>query len=375
MSKICNFNFNNEVDSFEIVVEDDGRVIIPAIGPNGEPDMDTEPDAVYDSVQQLAEIYAQARDVKPENLKNWTLVENGDTYSFVLRAGTAGVNVSEVEDRLEEVFQNLSGDYHPLNVARAKEQIMADGAVDLTDALVHCTEGEIARDVYDAMFAEESGEEAPAEEAPVEEEDTRSDLEKFMDEKAETPGALAFIAVLVGLPADSEKAAIMEAINGNIVLSNVGTLRAAYDNNINDAINNGIGVTCEAEALTVLAQIATGNKMDEAAKRRMIYTTRMAGRNKMNVSVDIIGEKHIRHTAEQVSLDELEAADLFMRGNAPYIVRFSDEIDAEIETEQAALAAANDDGAVVENGDFDEYADEEDTGYYSERMYNGSVDE
>ena len=43
-------------------------------------------------MQELAENYAIARNVATDNLKNWTLVEDGDTFSFVLRAATAGVD-------------------------------------------------------------------------------------------------------------------------------------------------------------------------------------------------------------------------------------------------------------------------------------------
>lgn len=320
--KIGQFNFNNEVDSFEIHIEDDGRVTVP--GENGQTM------AEYESVGQLAEIYAQARDVKPENLKNWVLLENGDVYSFVLRAGTAGVDISEVEEQLEEVFQNLEGEHHPLNIARAKEQIMSDKTADLTEALVHCTETDVARNVYDAMkriFDEDTAEE------PEEEEDTRSELEKYLDETEETPGAISLIAFVAGLPVDIEKTALLEALQENRILSNVENLRAIYDNTISEAMGNGIGVTTIADAITVITQTAVGEKNNDA-KNRLAFTANMAGRDKVNISVDIVGTKHIRHTAELVSISELEDVELFVRNNVPYIVRFSDTIDEELEAEQ-----------------------------------------
>ncbi len=322
--RVCQFNFNNEVNLFEIHVEDDGRVTVP--GENG-------PIGEFDSVQQLAEIYATARDVKPENLKNWTLLENGNVYSFVLRAGTAGLTVSEAEEQLETVFASALTAYHPLNVARAKEQIMSDGGADLVEALVHCTEADIARDIYDLVITAENAVNGNhAEDVPVEE-DTRSELEKYIDDMAEVPGALSFIATLAGLSADADKAAVLEACAASYAFSNVSSLRAVYDNAISDAISNGIGVNTGADALTVITQTPAGVK-DDSIKDRMMAAAGMAGRDKVNVSVDIVGNEHIRHTAEMVNLEDLAGVDLYVRDNIPYIVRFDPTIDAELEAER-----------------------------------------
>lgn len=345
----CQFNFNNDVDTFTIHVEDDGRVIVP--GENG-------PLAEYESIEQLAEMYAQSRDVKPENLKNWVLLENGDVYSFVLRAGTAGIDVSECEEQLEQVFQSLEGNHHALSIARAKEQIMADGTADLTEALVHCSETEVARDVYDAMQRIFEGSETEAE---PEEEDNRSDLEKYLDEQEEIPGSLSLIAFVAGLPVNVDKAALLESLENNRVLSNVGTLRAIYDNTVSEAIENGIGVESAADAITVITQTPVGEK-DEDVKARMMQATRMAGRDKVNISVDIVGTTHIRHTAEIVSLEELDNVELLVRDNVPYMVRFNDEIDAELEAERAeAVTEAGQDDESWDDGDT--IGGEEDYGY------------
>lgn len=347
--KTCNFNFNNEVDSFEIRVDEEtGRVVIP--------NDDGSVMAEYDSVQQLAENYALARDVKAENLKNWTLLENGNVYSFVLRAGTAGVDVAEVEERLEDIFTSLEGKYHPLNLARAKEQILSDGTRDLTEVLVHCTETDIARDVYDAM----NGEPEAAEDVAQEEVDNRTDLEKYIDEMAEVPGTLAFLATLAGLPTDSTKEQVCEALVASHVLSNVSSLRALYNNAINDAINEGIGVNTAADALTVITQIPAA-KTDNEAKNRMAAAARLAGRDKVNLSVDIIGKTHIRHTAEMVSLADLEGMELYVRDNVPFVVRFSDTIDAELEAERNAAAA--EDAGAEEGYDDEDYEDEYEEDY------------
>ena len=73
--RVCQFNFNNEVDTITIHIEEDGRVSVP-----GENNQIL---ATYNSVQQLAEMYALARDVKNENLKNWTLLQHGDVLVYM----------------------------------------------------------------------------------------------------------------------------------------------------------------------------------------------------------------------------------------------------------------------------------------------------
>lgn len=354
--RVCQFNFNNEVDTITIHIEEDGRVSVP-----GENNQIL---ATYNSVQQLAEMYALARDVKNENLKNWTLLQHGDAYSFVLRAGTAGVYVSDVEDQLENVFASLAGEYHALNIARAKEQIMADSAVDLVDALVHCSETAVANAVYDAMEAVITGTEGETAEAEDEVEvDTRTEMEKYIDEMEETvPGSIKFFAALIGLPADTEKEAVTAAFSESIAFSNVRTLKAVFDNAINDTMNEGIGVNTRLDALTVMTQTAIGS-VDNEAKSRIMTSARMAKRNSLNISVDIVGAQHIRHTAEIIPLENLETADLLMRDNIPYIVRFSDTIDAELEAERDAAAQAEDyEAAQAEDYEAEyeeEYDDEE----------------
>ena len=76
------FNFNNEEYTLTIEEAADGTVSFVANGT----------ELHFDNIQSLAENYALARNVKTDNLKNWVLVEDGDYYSFVLRAATAGVD-------------------------------------------------------------------------------------------------------------------------------------------------------------------------------------------------------------------------------------------------------------------------------------------
>lgn len=85
------FNFNNEEYILPIDLTEDGTVTMQA---NGQ-------EIRFATVQELAENYAIARNVATENLKNWTLVEDGDTFSFVLRAATAGVDFFQQADEDE----------------------------------------------------------------------------------------------------------------------------------------------------------------------------------------------------------------------------------------------------------------------------------
>ena len=81
------FNFNNEADLTPIEVNDETGVV--------EFTLDGQV-ATFESVQEFAEFYALARNVVPENLKNWTLTEDGNHVAFVLRAGTAGLDAHDI---------------------------------------------------------------------------------------------------------------------------------------------------------------------------------------------------------------------------------------------------------------------------------------
>ncbi len=84
------FNFNNEADLTTFDLREDGTVFFE-LGDQHE---------TFDSVEEFAEFYAVARNVKPENLKNWVLVEDDDTYSFILKAGTAGIALDDLVESL-----------------------------------------------------------------------------------------------------------------------------------------------------------------------------------------------------------------------------------------------------------------------------------
>ena len=108
------FNFNNEQAITPIDVDTvTGEVTFELDGES----------TTFESVQEFAEFYADARNVKPENLKNWALVEDGDTYSFILRAGSAGVD----ERDMANVARTLrESGMSPVEVARAMADLQAE---------------------------------------------------------------------------------------------------------------------------------------------------------------------------------------------------------------------------------------------------------
>lgn len=82
------FNFNHEEYVLPIEVNEETGAVTMTLDGN---------ELSFDSVNALAEAYAIARNVPTESLKNWVLVEDGDTYVFALRAATAGVDFDEDE--------------------------------------------------------------------------------------------------------------------------------------------------------------------------------------------------------------------------------------------------------------------------------------
>ena len=94
MSVTKYFNFNNEQALTQVEQHEDGTVTF-AIGDAHES---------FDSLQEFAEFYALARNVLPENLKNWVLIEDGNQFAFVLRASTGAVTDAEIEAITRALF-------------------------------------------------------------------------------------------------------------------------------------------------------------------------------------------------------------------------------------------------------------------------------
>lgn len=342
------FNFNNEVDSFEIIQEDDGMIRVPM--PGGD-------EITYDSLQQFAEFYAQARDVKPEHLKNWTLVENGDVVSFILRAGVAGVTAEEAGESLDQVFRELreDGNYHPLEIERVKQAL--NESEDIMHTLAMSDRPELAQAIYDRL--DQMGVFTEPEPEPEPEPDTRSDMERYLDTVLENDKTLAFFGVLLNLGPDVEKDVILAALEESTIPYAVRSLKELYENAIYDAMENGIHVEDRFDAILVISQsIPVANDNNDAAK--LINSTRMAGRNFLNVVKYVVGHKHIRKDATILSLDDLEGTQLVMKGNVPITVEYDPAVDEELEREREEAEAAR-----QEEEDDDDY-DYDDFGNYDE---------
>lgn len=108
------FNFNNEQALTPIDVD----------SATGEVSFELDDEVTtFASVQEFAEFYADARNVKPDNLKNWALVEDGDTYSFILRAGSAGVDARDLANTARTLRESGMS---PEEVARAMVNMQAE---------------------------------------------------------------------------------------------------------------------------------------------------------------------------------------------------------------------------------------------------------
>lgn len=127
MTKQFNFNHEEHVTHFELDNET-GRVSFEVQGITQE----------FASVQELAEFYATARGVTPDKLKNWTLIEDGDYYAFVLRAATAGNDFFSNEELTNAERKVLIA--HTVEVTNYEEvEAVLNGELD-TDGLEYARE-------------------------------------------------------------------------------------------------------------------------------------------------------------------------------------------------------------------------------------------
>lgn len=119
------FNFRHEENLVELNVNDEtGRVEVRGVE--------------FDSVEEFAEQYALARDVRPDQFKNWALTQNGDTYIYDLRAATAGNDLAAIATALR------AAGFTPEEVANA---LAAQQAAEAASAPVVAPESERARTV------------------------------------------------------------------------------------------------------------------------------------------------------------------------------------------------------------------------------------
>lgn len=128
------FNFRHEENLVELNVNDEtGRVEVRGVE--------------FDSVEEFAEQYALARDVRPDQFKNWALTQNGDTYIYDLRAATAGNDLAAIATALR------AAGFTPEDVANA---LAAQQAAEAASAPVAAPESETARAVREFVADNES---------------------------------------------------------------------------------------------------------------------------------------------------------------------------------------------------------------------------
>lgn len=327
--RTIHFNFNNEVDSFPITEEDDGRVTI-----HGE---DGAVMAEYEGIEQFAQFYAQARDVRPDHLKNWVLVEQGDVVSYVLRAGTAGVSSEQIEELIDEAFADIqaAGTVHPLDLNRVRMELV--DVPDVMQALAQSMVPDAAKVVYDALAAKDAFV-APELTAELEEEpDTRSEMERYLDQVLETDQSLVFFARMVNQPDTAGKEEILAAFAASLIPYTVEMASNLYEGALTEAMKNA-GVNGRFEALLVLTQTVPGEPDGEIVSKYMV-SARMAGRTAINLPVYRVGRRYIKQSAKLVPFEELVQEIIYDRNGTPVVISFDDAVDGEVETELEATRA------------------------------------
>ena len=121
------FNFNNEADVTPVEVNDETGVVTFTMG---------DETAEFNTLQEFAEFYAVARNVIPENLKNWEMTEDGNHFAFVLKVGTAGLEADEVA---ELVAGLRSAGMSPEEIGRAVAAAQSEARVEEAEAVAVAT--------------------------------------------------------------------------------------------------------------------------------------------------------------------------------------------------------------------------------------------
>ena len=303
------FNFNNEADILVLNQEiESGIITIP--GQDG---------LSFETVQMFAEYYATARNIAEDRLKNWVLIEDGTVYSFVLRAGTAGIASEDIEEVLADAIEASSDNFHTLVVEGFRARV--ENADNIVDALVHDENPALAQLVYDYLV------EADALLEP--EVDERSELEIALDEALEDLGTLAIFARSLNLPVNASKEDIM-----NLVEATNPDLVQLMDNTV-ELLTQTTEVRDIFALSALVGQVPVG-KVDEEAINKLRASAGFASRDSVNIRTFQVGVRYIRDTFEYVALDELTADNVRILNGVPVVFKFDVEYDAVIEPEVIA---------------------------------------
>lgn len=331
------FNFNNEVDVLILNQNvETGQVTVP-----GNPNMPT-----FETIESFAEYYALARTVKAENLKNWVLIENGDMYTYSLRAGTAGIASQDIIETLNEAIDEAGaeGEFHVLVIEAFRNRVKR--AEDLVQALTDDENGLLAQSVYDKLNAVGALTEAEV--------DNRSYLEVVLDEAMETYGTVALFAYALNLPLDAPKAAIIHAaglaeVDATCLLSNV--------------IRN-LEATTGVRDYILLSALVTQSAVgivDADTVKRVKATASFAGQTSVNIRTIKVGARFVKDSASYVALDSLTEDNVRTVDGKPVIFVFDHSVDAVVEAELIARRAEEAEREAAYAAAYDEdYSDEYD---------------
>lgn len=136
------FNFNHEADLTPVEVNDvTGEVTLTL----------EDQTQTFNDKQEFAEFYATARNVLPENLKNWVLTEDQSQFAFVLRSGTAGLDVDKTA-KLVEAYRAAGMTPQEIGVAIASQVAQSK-----TDAEPSQNAFAVNDDVVDAVRGKVNG--------------------------------------------------------------------------------------------------------------------------------------------------------------------------------------------------------------------------
>ena len=307
------FNFNNEADILVLNQEiETGVITIP--GQDG---------LSFATIQMFAEYYATARNVAEDRLKNWVLIEDGTTYSFVLRAGTAGIAAEAIAEALDVAINEASEGFHVLVVEGFRNRLA--NAPDVIEALINDENLALAQLVYDRLVAVDALLEPEV--------DLRSELEIDLDTALEEIGTLALFAKALNLPLNAPKEAILTHVETTQidfearVASTVAALAEATE----------VGSFALLSALTIQEPVGI---VDAEAITKIQAMAEFTRRSNLNIRTILVGERFVKDSFEYVDVAELSVDNVRIINNLPVQFKFDVEFDAQIEPEVIIARAA-----------------------------------
>lgn len=309
------FNFANEANTLTLNLNPETGVVTV-------PGADHLPE--FASVQEFAEHYALARDVVAGNLKNWVLIENGDVFSFVTRAGTAGISAGAIAEELSEAITEAKEALNVHTLAAEAFRNRVTGASNIVDALIADTDQPLAQAVYDILEAKELLVEAP----------TVHPTKAHLDAVLENDGTLVLYAEALRLAPNASVDEIFAA--AEVAGMSVGNLLDARDNVI-----ELLSTTARVNNIMLLSALAAQGPVghvSENAVAKLKAAAEFAGRDKVNVRTVKIGTRYLEDTATYVNLDEIDENSVRVINDIPTLF----VVDAEIDTVVEARFAAED---------------------------------